>query len=94
MYLQMNTTRVAKEADQQRFVMDYLRCDGILVLRILAQNTNDIIMAKLIGVLFQLYSKSRKETDDSNDDDDPQTSQTFIWPLEIVSAMVFFSPRK
>jgi innexin len=76
-YLNMNTTLVAKEADRERFVDDYLRCNGILVLRILAQNTNDIIMAKLVGALFRLYAQSWAELDDGSEVD-YQTGQTFI----------------
>lgn len=76
-YLKMNPTYIAKKADRERFVMDYLRYDGILVLRILAQNTNDVIMAKLVGALFQLYAESWTPLDDG-DEVDYQTGQTFI----------------
>ena len=86
-YLKMNTTHVPKKADRERFVMDYLRYDGILVLRILAQNTNDVIMAKLVGALFQLYSESWPQSDDGNEAD-YQTGQTFIWCPEVLFVTV------
>jgi len=55
----MNLPKLSKEK-QDEFIKNYLRWDGILVLRIIAQNTDDIIMAKLVDALFKIHSNSIK----------------------------------
>ncbi|CAF0756109.1 unnamed protein product [Rotaria sordida] len=66
-YLHMNLFKSEKE-QQDEFIEKYLKCDGILVLRIIAHNTNDIIMANLVGALFKIYLNSIEK--ENNDDDD------------------------
>ena len=56
----MNLSKLNEEK-QDEFIENYLRWDGILVLRIIAQNTNDIIMSKLVGALFKIHSNSIKK---------------------------------
>lgn len=65
-YLHMSLLRL-KEDEEDDFIDDYLRWDGILVLRIIAQNTNDIIMANLVGALFKINSNSMKKENNHND---------------------------
>ena len=60
----MSSPNVQK-ADGKNFIENYLKWDGILVLRILAYNTNDIIMANLVGALFKQYTNSIENVDDS-----------------------------
>ena len=54
-YLHMNLAKINKK-EEDEFIEKYLKWDGILVLRILSQNTNDIIMSNLIGELFKIHS--------------------------------------
>ncbi|CAF2506883.1 unnamed protein product [Rotaria sp. Silwood2] len=69
-YLHINLFKSKKE-QQDGFIEKYLKYDGILVLRIIAHNTNDIIMAKLVGALFKIYLNSieKENNDDDNDDE-------------------------
>ncbi len=62
----MNLPKLNKEK-QNEFMKNYLRWDGILVLRIIAQNTNDIIMAKLVDALFKIHLNSIKNEYHSDD---------------------------
>jgi hypothetical protein len=63
-----------KEEDE--FIEKYLRWDGILVLRILSQNTNDIIMSNLVGDLFKIHSNSVKN--EYNSDEQIQSSGHYM----------------
>ena len=56
-YLHMDEPSAELE-ERKRFIRNYLRSDGLLALRIIAQNTNDIVMANLVGALFNIYLKS------------------------------------
>ena len=60
----MSLRNVQKD-EQERFIENYLKRDGILVLQILAYNTNDIIVANLVGALFEKYSNSAENEDDN-----------------------------
>jgi hypothetical protein len=55
------------EERQDEFIENYLSWDGILVLQILAQNTNDIIMSNLIDELYHIHLKSMKKEYPSDD---------------------------
>jgi hypothetical protein len=46
---------------REEFLENYLRWDGILILRIISQNTNDIIMSNLVGALWRIHSNARKK---------------------------------
>jgi hypothetical protein len=63
-----------KEEDE--FIEKYLRWDGILVLRILSQNTNDIIMSNLVGDLFKIHLNSIKN--EYNSDEQIQSSGHYM----------------
>jgi len=65
---------IQKEEDE--FIEKYLRWDGILVLRILSQNTNDIIMSNLVGALFKIHSNSIKNP--YNSDEQIQSSGHYM----------------
>lgn len=59
-------------ADKQmcsRFADDYLRDDGIFVLRIVAKNSNDILLADLIHSLWEIYTKRNRLTDNDLGED-------------------------
>ena len=58
------------------FIEHYLSWDGILVLRILAQNTNDIIMSNLISRLYHIHMKAKKK--ESRNDDQLQSSGHYM----------------
>ncbi len=64
------------EENQNEFIKDYLSWDGILVLRILAENTNDVIMPNLIGALYHLHSKPIKK--EYRSDDQSQSSGHYM----------------
>ncbi|CAF1175814.1 unnamed protein product [Rotaria sp. Silwood1] len=72
-YLHMNLSK-STEKQQDEFIEKYLKYDGILVLRIIAHNTNDIIMANLVGALFKIYLNSIKK--ENNDDDNNHQIQS------------------
>ncbi len=44
----------------ERFVRSYLRQDGVLILRLLAANTSDMVTSELIGELYDLYSRKQE----------------------------------
>lgn len=56
LYANSHQLNVDEEID---FFRNYLRTDGILVLRILSQNINDVSMSKLVDRLYQIKLKSR-----------------------------------
>ncbi|CAF3655313.1 unnamed protein product [Rotaria socialis] len=62
-YLHMNSPKSSKE-QCDNFIGNYLKWDGILVLRLIAHNTNDIIMANLVGALFKMYLDSNEKQND------------------------------
>ena len=43
-----------------KFVCNYLRQDGTLVLHMIEANTNNVIVAEVIGSLWELYKRQRK----------------------------------
>ena len=53
-YLRMRLSGLEKEIEDD-FIENYLKRDGILILQIIAYNTNDIIMADLVGSIFRIY---------------------------------------
>jgi hypothetical protein len=50
----MRLSGLEKEIEDD-FIENYLKRDGILILRIIAYNTNDIIMADLVSSIFKIY---------------------------------------
>lgn len=61
-----NPTLNEQNEDEKRFLVDYLQMDGTLVLQILAQNTNDVVMSKLVLAIYQKYNNSPMNVDRSN----------------------------
>lgn len=51
-----------------KFVRDYLRQDGVLILRMIHANTNNVIAAEVIGGLWELYKRSNQQYAKSSDD--------------------------
>lgn len=43
------------------FVCNYLRQDGTLVLHMIEDNTNNVIVAEIVGALWHLYKRQRKQ---------------------------------
>ncbi len=74
-YLYMDLPELTKK-EEDEFIEKYLRWDGILVLRILSQNTNDIIMSNLVGDLFKIHSNSVKN--EYNSDEQIQSSGHYM----------------
>ncbi|CAF3547391.1 unnamed protein product [Adineta steineri] len=69
----------SKVDDVDKFIEDYLRRDGILVLRIIAQNTNDILMTNLIGAIFEVYADSiENKTNDTNSRNEIQWNEDYV----------------
>jgi hypothetical protein len=62
----MSLSNLDKKREDE-FIEKYLGWDGILILRILSQNTNDIIMSNLVGALFKIHSDSIKNQYSSDD---------------------------
>lgn len=62
----MSSLKLNKK-EEYKFIEKYLRYDGILVLRILSQNTNDIIMSNLIDALYRIYSINHHHSDDQTE---------------------------
>ena len=62
-YLHMNFLNIRKQK-RDDFIQNYLQWDGILVLQIISQNTNDMIMANLLDALFQLYMNLHEKKND------------------------------
>lgn len=67
----MNFPKVTQKENDE-FIQKYLKSDGILVLRIIAHNTNDLIMANLIGIIYQTYRNSLDNKTQTNNLDDQQ----------------------
>jgi hypothetical protein len=61
------------DADEKRFMTNYLQYDGLLLLRILAQNTDDIVMSHLVHALYREYCKLLSNSD-NNTIDEQQTN--------------------
>ena len=55
----------------RRFVGEYLRPDGVLVLRLMALNTNEIVVAEVIAELWEYYKSNppiwNRKADDGED---------------------------
>jgi hypothetical protein len=56
-HLPKNLSRLERERVDD-FFKNYLKWDGVLVLRIIAFNTNDVIMGYLVCSLHKIYSNS------------------------------------
>ena len=53
----------------RRFVMTFLKFDGVYILRTMARSGNDIFVADIISVLYQNYKKDLSINYRSNDED-------------------------
>lgn len=42
-----------------RFVMDYLRHDGVFTLRLIGKNSSDIVVAEIISELWDMYRNKK-----------------------------------
>ncbi|XP_067930337.1 innexin unc-9-like [Watersipora subatra] len=61
-YLKTNYRSSHIRRDQlHRFVCHYLRQDGTLILRMLESNTNNVIIAEVIGSLWQLQKQPKRQ---------------------------------
>lgn len=84
MFTSINSTSISKylhinfkgrQNKPDDFIKNYLKWDGILALRIIAHNTNDIMMSNLVGALYAIYLNSiEQENHDEDDRDDPMES--------------------
>ena len=54
--------RINRETDMQvkKFCSDYLRTDGIFVIRLLAKNAGDLTAAEIIAGLFDVYGRGKR----------------------------------
>ena len=54
--------RINRETDLQatKFTQEYLRQDGVFVLRLVAKNAGDLIAAELAAGLFDIYGRERR----------------------------------
>ena len=66
-YLNKDGLKVEKH-QRNKFINEYLGRDGALVLRIIAQNTSDVLMSSLISTLFKIYPESCEQYDSDDDD--------------------------
>lgn len=71
----MNLSKLTDD-EENVFIHDYLRCDGILLLRIISHNTNDMIMSHLLTALYNLHFNSSKK--DYHSDDQLQSSGHYM----------------
>ncbi|XP_076452653.1 innexin unc-9-like [Babylonia areolata] len=55
MYAYSEPLEVPSTCSVEQFVLEYLRNDGIFVLRILAVNTNEVVVAQLVEELWRRY---------------------------------------
>ena len=56
----------------ETFVLDYLKSDGVFLLRIIKKNSNDLVVGELISALweqFKRFPKSMQNTDDTMNKD-------------------------
>lgn len=65
-YLDKDDVEV-KKRQRNKFINEYLGRDGALVLRIIAQNTSDVLVNTLVSTLFKIYSDSCEQNDDDDD---------------------------
>jgi innexin len=55
-----NTNDLDKDKRLRDFVLNYLRQDGVFLLRIVKKNTNDLIVGELITSLWDLYKRNNR----------------------------------
>lgn len=65
-YLYISIPKLDKK-EEDEFIEKYLRWDGILVLRLLSQNINDVLMSDLVAALYQIHSNLNKDQYSSDD---------------------------
>ena len=64
--------KIKREADKtvsHKFSEDYLRQDGVFVMRLIAKNTNDLISTEIVGALWDQF-KDKPLSEQKGDDDD------------------------
>ena len=66
-----------------QFVVDYLGNDGVFLLRILAGNTNDVVMAELMGKMWFRYLNYKNTAKNVEKHDKTQDSSVDIELEEI-----------
>ena len=66
-----------------QFVVDYLGNDGVFVLRILAGNTNDVVMAELMSKMWFRYRNFKYTAKKIEKNDKPQEPSVDIQLEEI-----------
>ncbi|XP_013382698.1 innexin unc-9-like [Lingula anatina] len=59
--------------DLNEFVRDYLRLDGAFILKLMARNTNDIVVADIVCKLFKRF-QTKKYKNNNGDITDPTTT--------------------
>ena len=64
--------RVDDKKTLNRFVTKYLQADGILVVRLIALNTNDLVVAEIVAELWEYFRTNpplwNRDRDDDIDD--------------------------
>lgn len=71
------------------FLFEYLKADGVFLLRIVKKNTNDIVVGELVSALwdnFKQYSRFAKEEYNYQQTDE-------LLPKENVPEDIVFTPR-
>lgn len=61
---------------QKSFIRNYLQSDGIVVLQIISDNTNDVVMSHLLSALYNLHCNSMKK--DFHSDDQLQSNEHYM----------------
>ena len=60
------------KSSARRFADNFLRDDGIFVLRLVAKNSNDILLAELISELYSIYKNKSMTNNVSHNDEKPK----------------------
>ena len=62
-----------------RFVLDYLRHDGVFTLRLIGKNSSDIVVAEIVAGLWDLYrSKKSIQIRSTNVNDGHETDEADV----------------
>ena len=73
--------RLERESDKalaRKFVIEYLRQDGILVLRLIGHNTNGIVVTELVTSLWDYYRSSQPMILNANTEHE-KDSNVWLW---------------
>lgn len=76
-YLSKNSTTDNRNA-YRSFFNKYLKWDGILILHIIEQNTDQVIMSYLVNELYRIYSNTKRQQNNNNPPIIPGASPSFV----------------